>query len=51
MHQQPIFKDIPKYLNGISDELYKKGLCLPSGSNLTEKDFNRIIQCFKEVYG
>lgn len=51
MHQQPIFKDVPKYLNGISDELHKKGLCLPSGSNLTENDFDRIIHCFTEVYG
>ena len=51
MHQQPIFKKAPKYLNGISDDLHKKGLCLPSGSNLTEKDFNRITHCFKEIYG
>ena len=51
MHQQPIFKDSPKYLNGISDELHKKGLCLPSGSNLSENDFDRIIHCFTDVYG
>ncbi len=51
MHQQPIFKDVPKYINGISDELHNKGLCLPSGSNLTENDFDRIIHCFTEIYG
>ncbi len=43
MHQQPIFKNCPKYLNGISDDLYKKGLCLPSGSNLTEYELNRVL--------
>src|SRR5690606_34419830 len=36
MHQQPVFKDAPRYLNGISDELFDRGLCLPSGSNLTD---------------
>ena len=43
MHLQPIFKNSKNYLNGISDELFKNGLCLPSGSNLTEIDFNRIF--------
>ncbi len=51
MHQQALFKDAPKYLNGISDDLFKKGLCLPSGSDLTPKDFDRILNCFTEVYG
>ncbi len=43
MHQQPVFKNCPKYLNGISDDLFKKGLCLPSGSNLTDSELNRIL--------
>ena len=43
MHLQPIFNHTKNYLNGISDELFKNGLCLPSGSNLTEIDFNRIF--------
>lgn len=43
MHQQPVFKNCPKYLNGISDDLFKKGLCLPSGSNLTDSERNRIL--------
>lgn len=42
MHQQPVFKDSPSYLNGVSDELFEKGLCLPSGSNLTENELNRV---------
>jgi dTDP-4-amino-4,6-dideoxygalactose transaminase len=42
MHLQPVFKDAPYYGNKISEDLFQKGLCLPSGSNLTEEEFNRI---------
>lgn len=50
MHQQPIFKSYPSYLNGVSDDLFKKGLCLPSGSNLTDSEINRVISIIKNVY-
>ena len=42
MHQQPIFKHHPAYLNGTSDNLFEIGLCLPSGSNLTLEEKERI---------
>lgn len=42
MHLQPIFKDFPYYGNGVSDKLFSMGLCLPSGSNMCEKDWERI---------
>lgn len=42
MHMQPIFKDAAYYGGTISEELFKKGLCLPSGSNLTEEELKRI---------
>jgi dTDP-4-amino-4,6-dideoxygalactose transaminase len=42
MHQQPIFKHHPAYMNGTSDLLFEKGLCLPSGSNLTDEEYKRI---------
>ena len=42
MHLQPVFKNAPYYGNKISEDLFQKGLCLPSGSNLTEEEFNRI---------
>ncbi len=42
MHLQPIFKDHPKYLNGTSEKLFDTGLCLPSGSNMTDEDKERI---------
>ena len=43
MHNQPLFKDCPKYLNGVSDDLFKRGICLPSGSNLTKRDLDKVI--------
>ncbi|MGC1631709.1 MAG: DegT/DnrJ/EryC1/StrS family aminotransferase [Gelidibacter sp.] len=50
MHQQPIFKDAPSYLNGVSDELFEKGLCLPSGSNLTDFERNRVLDAIKSYF-
>jgi dTDP-4-amino-4,6-dideoxygalactose transaminase len=43
LHQQPVFEKTKSYLNGISDRLFATGLCLPSGSNLTEADQKRVI--------
>jgi dTDP-4-amino-4,6-dideoxygalactose transaminase len=51
MHQQTVFKNASVFLNGNSDELHQKGLCLPSGSNLTEREFESILNCFIEIYG
>lgn len=42
MHLQPVFSDAPYYGGKISEKLFISGLCLPSGSNLTEVDINRI---------
>jgi dTDP-4-amino-4,6-dideoxygalactose transaminase len=43
MHMQPIFKDCLHFTNGTSEELFEKGLCLPSGSNLSQHDLSRIL--------
>jgi dTDP-4-amino-4,6-dideoxygalactose transaminase len=43
MHMQPVFKDCLHFSNGISEDLFEKGLCLPSGSNLSQEDLNRIL--------
>ncbi|WNH10254.1 aminotransferase class I/II-fold pyridoxal phosphate-dependent enzyme [Thalassobellus suaedae] len=43
MHLQPVFKDCLHFTDGTSEELFEKGLCLPSGSNLSKDDLNRII--------
>jgi dTDP-4-amino-4,6-dideoxygalactose transaminase len=50
MHLQPVFKDAPAYVNGVSKNLFKKGLCLPSGSNLSEADLNRVINGIKDFF-
>lgn len=42
MHLQPVFKDESYYGNGVSDQLFENGLCLPSGSSLTDEDKTRI---------
>jgi dTDP-4-amino-4,6-dideoxygalactose transaminase len=42
MHLQPVFKDFPYYGSGVSETFFKNGLCLPSGSNLTDLDRERI---------
>ncbi|WNH12239.1 aminotransferase class I/II-fold pyridoxal phosphate-dependent enzyme [Thalassobellus suaedae] len=44
MHLQPVFKDCLHFTDGTSEELFEKGLCLPSGSNLSKDDLNRIIK-------
>jgi dTDP-4-amino-4,6-dideoxygalactose transaminase len=50
MHQQPIFASSKNYLNGVSDKLFENGLCLPSGSNLTEEEFERIFECLDKIF-
>ena len=50
MHQQPVFKDMPKYVNGVSDALFENGLCLPSGSNLTDAELNRVSSAIKTYF-
>ncbi|MBP1841714.1 DegT/DnrJ/EryC1/StrS family aminotransferase [Formosa algae] len=50
MHQQPIFKDAPSYINGVSDDLFERGLCLPSGSNLTADDLERIVSLIIQYF-
>ncbi len=50
MHQQPIFSSAKSYINGVSDKLFENGLCLPSGSNLTEEEFERIFNILKQIF-
>lgn len=49
MHLQPIFEKYPYYGESVSEKLFKTGLCLPSGSNLTEADLNRIVDAIKNM--
>lgn len=43
MHLQPVFKEAPFYGDGVSERLFEQGLCLPSGSNMTEEEQSRVI--------
>jgi len=43
LHQQPVFADNKAYNNGVSDLLFATGLCLPSGSNLTDDVLAHVI--------
>nr|HPM11259.1 DegT/DnrJ/EryC1/StrS family aminotransferase [Paludibacter sp.] len=47
MHLQPVFAGTPFYGNGTSEKLFEQGLCLPSGSSLTDEDVQRVIECVK----
>jgi len=49
MHLQPVFDTAPAYVNGTAEKLFDQGLCLPSGSNLTQNDLDRVINIFNEV--
>lgn len=50
MHLQPVFKSYPYYGENISENLFKSGLCLPSGSNLSEGDKKRIATVILEFF-
>ncbi len=47
MHQQPVFVGVPYFGGEVAESLFENGLCLPSGSNLTELDLHRIVDCIK----
>jgi dTDP-4-amino-4,6-dideoxygalactose transaminase len=51
MHLQPVFVDAPFYGDGTSQKLFEQGLCLPSGSNLTQEDLDRVIQRIRSLFG
>lgn len=48
MHLQPVYKDAPSYTNGVSERLFKSGLCLPSGPCVKETELDYIVRTIKE---
>ena len=50
MHLQPIFLACSSYVNGVSEDLFKRGLCLPSGTNMSDEDLLRVVNKIKELY-
>lgn len=47
MHKQPVYRNNPCYLNGVSEALFKRGLCLPSGPCVTDEDVRYIVEQIK----
>ncbi len=47
MHMQPVYADAPFYGNGTSEKIFSQGLCLPSGSSLTDEDIVRVVEVLK----
>ena len=51
MHKQPVYAGAPAYTNGIEVDLFKVGMCLPSGPCVTDDDVRYIVDCIKETIG
>jgi dTDP-4-amino-4,6-dideoxygalactose transaminase len=49
MHLQPVFKTYNYYGDKVAENLFEKGLCLPSGSNLTAEDLSRIANSIQKL--
>ena len=49
MHLQPVFRDAPAYVNGVSEACFERGLCLPSGPLVTDDDVDRIVEVIKTM--
>ena len=47
MHKQPVYQDAPMYVNGVSEGIFRCGLCLPSGPMVTDEDVQRIVDIIK----
>ncbi|MBP7498512.1 MAG: aminotransferase class I/II-fold pyridoxal phosphate-dependent enzyme [Chryseobacterium sp.] len=50
LHLQPIFKSAKFFGNGVCEKLFNNGLCLPSGSNLTTEEKDRIAKCIRSCF-
>ena len=49
MHKQPCYKNVPAYVNGVSEALFKVGMCLPAGPYVSDEDVKYIVQCIKDA--
>ena len=48
MHKQPVYKNAPAYVNGVSEALFKVGMCLPAGPYVSDDDVKYIVETIKE---
>ena len=51
MHKQPVYATNTVYTNGVEEELFKVGFCLPAGPYVTDEDVHYIVDCIKEAIG
>ena len=49
MHKQPVYVNSPAYVNGVSEALFKVGMCLPAGPMVTDEDIDYIVEAIKEA--
>ena len=50
MHLQPVFADCDRFGGEVAEDLFNRGLCLPSGSNLSESDLERVVEVVRRVF-
>ena len=48
MHKQPVYRGAPAYVNGVSEEIFKIGMCLPAGPYVSDEDVRYIVETIKE---
>ena len=49
MHKQPVYKNCPAYVNGVSEAIFKVGMCLPAGPYVSDEDVKYIVDCIKDA--
>lgn len=49
MHRQPVFADCPAIVNGTAEAIFRRGICLPAGPWVTDKDADRVVEAIREV--
>lgn len=49
MHKQPVYADAPVYTNGVEEDLFKVGMCLPAGPYVSDEDVRYIVECIKKA--
>jgi len=49
MHKQPVYKNAPAYVNGVSEDIFKVGMCLPAGPYVSDEDVKYIVETIKSA--
>ena len=49
MHKQPVYEGAPVYTDGVEEDLFKVGSCLPAGPYVTDDDVRYIVECIKDA--